>query len=115
MNEENVYGKMTDSEKQVAEYLDKLDISWKFEYPVFLNDEKERPRLWTPDFYLPDLNIYVEVCGSKNFDYEYRKHRYFENKIDVIYLHLYKDKIEWQDHFKERLPRLNKMMDLAFK
>jgi len=63
------------------------------------------------------------VCGSKNFDYEYRKHRYLENKIDVIYLHLYKDKIEWQDHFKERpmvfvkerLPRLNKMMDLAFK
>ena len=50
MNEENVYGKMTNFEKQVAEYLDKLNISWKFEYPVFLNDEKERPRLWTPDF-----------------------------------------------------------------
>jgi hypothetical protein len=55
MNEENVYGKMTNFEKQVAEYLDKLNISWKFEYPVFLNDEKERPRLWTPDFYLPDF------------------------------------------------------------
>ena len=122
MNEENIYGKMTGFEKQVAEYLDKLDISWKFEYPVFLNDEKERPRLWTPDFYLLDLNIYVEVCGSRNFDYEYRKRRYYENKIDVIYLHLYKDEAEWQDHFKERLmvfvkerlPRLNKMMDLAF-
>ncbi len=50
MNEENVYGKMTNFEKQVAEYLDKLNISWKFEYPVFLNDEKERQRLWTPDF-----------------------------------------------------------------
>ena len=96
-----------------------LHFNWWWDF----YKRKERPRLWTPDFYLPDLNIYVEVCGSKNFDYEYRKHSYFENKIDVIYLHLYKDKIEWQDHFKERLmvfvkerlPRLNKMMDLAFK
>lgn len=123
MQEEMIYSDMTDFERQVSEYLDKLNIKWNFEYPVFLKDERNRPRLWTPDFFLPELNVYVEVCGSENFDYEYRKRRYYENNIDVIYLHLYRDSKEWQNHFKERLiictkdrlALLNRMMDLAFK
>ena len=121
MQQKQEYNKMSSAEKLVAKYLDELGIKRRFEYPVFLKDERNRPRLWTPDFYLPDLNIYVEVCGSKDFSYEYRKRRYYENKIDVIYLHLYRDKEDWQSHFrkqlmvfiKERLTRLNKMMDLV--
>jgi hypothetical protein len=39
---------MTVSEKQVADYLKELQLWWQYESPVFLKDEKERPRVWTP-------------------------------------------------------------------
>ena len=54
--------------RDVAGYLDELGISYEFEYPVFVKDERGRPRLWTPDFYLIDIKIYIEVYESDSFD-----------------------------------------------
>jgi hypothetical protein len=34
--------------------------------------------------------LYIEVCGSKEFDYEYRKEIYEKNGIPVVFLHYYK-------------------------
>jgi len=115
------HSKMTDKERQVDAFLKELGIEPVFEYPVFLRDEKGRPRLWTPDFYLPDLNVYVEVCGSKSFDYDYRRERYRDNNIDVVFLHLYREEAKWQEHFKKqlavfvkkRLSTLKQMMEVA--
>jgi len=53
----SVYGGMTTCESEVAEYLKKLKLYWKFEFPIFVYDEKNRPRVWTPDFYLPKLRF----------------------------------------------------------
>lgn len=69
----SIYEKMTDPEREVADYLQNRDLWWVYEFPVFVYDEKKRPRVWTPDFYIPKLGLYIEVCGSKEFDYEYRK------------------------------------------
>jgi hypothetical protein len=41
---------MTHSEKKVAEMLKNMGIRWTFEQPVFIWDENNRPRVWTPDF-----------------------------------------------------------------
>ena len=97
------WSKMTDPEREIAEYLDKLSISYKYEYPVFVKDERGRPRLWTPDFYLADIKIYIEVYESESFDCEYRKKIYEENKIDVIFLPLFKKDLMWKEHFLEQL------------
>ena len=59
---------MTKAEKDVSEHLNKLKIPWIYQHPIFVYDEKNRPRVWTPDFYLPELKIHIEVCGSQNFD-----------------------------------------------
>ena len=87
---------MRNSERQVAEFLDDLGLEWIFESAVYLHDECLRPRLWTPDFYIPKLRLYIEVCGSQNFNYEYRKKICHDNNISVIYLHFYKKQIRWQ-------------------
>ena len=76
--EETVYSRMTTAEREIADYLKEISLYWKFEYPIFVFDERDRPRLWTPDFYLPELGIYIEVCGSEDFDYDYRQKIYFE-------------------------------------
>ena len=97
------WSKMTPAERDVAGYLDELGISYEFEYPVFVKDERGRPRLWTPDFYLIDIKIYIEVYESESFDLEYNKKMYAENKIDIIFLPLFKKDLMWKEHFLELL------------
>ena len=69
----SIYHHMTPAEKQVANLLKQYGILWHYERPVFVWDEQKRPRVWRPDFYLKSFGIYIEVCGSAQFDYEYRR------------------------------------------
>ena len=109
---------MTRSEKEVAELLKDLGIKWSYEHPVFVWDENKRPRVWAPDFFLMQFGIYVEVCGSKNFDYDYRRKIYDTNGHKVIFLHLYKESKKWKHHLfrylqlftNNRHNRLNKIL-----
>jgi len=100
---DSVYADMEDSEKQVANYLRELDLWWIYEFPVFVYDEKKRPRVWTPDFYIPKLGMYVEVCGSEDFNYEYREEIYRKNGYYVIFVHLYKEKKKWKNYLVKRI------------
>ena len=97
---------MTKAEKEVAELLKDLGIKWSYEQPVFVWDENNRPRVWAPDFHLIPFGIYIEVCGSKNFDYEYRRKILDKNGYQVIFLHLYEEKDKWMFHFKKYLERI---------
>ena len=89
---------MTRSEKEVADLLKELGIRWSYERPVFVWDENKRPRVWAPDFYLIPFGIYIEVCGSEKFDYDYRRRIFDRNGYRVIFLHLYKDSKKWKHH-----------------
>jgi hypothetical protein len=107
---DSVYADMEDSEKLVAQYLRELDIWWVYESPVFVYDEKERPRVWTPDFYLPKLGIYIEVCGRENAkSYEYRKLIYRKNDVYVVFVHLYKEEKKWKDYLVKRISEIEEL------
>ena len=97
---------MTDAEREVAELLKDMGIKWIYEHPIFIWDENKRPRVWTPDFYLIQFGVYVEVCGAKDFDYNYRRKVYEENGYKVIFLHLYKETEKWKNHFLNYLKRI---------
>jgi hypothetical protein len=103
MQNESIYDRMTHAEKEVANVLKELGIQWSFEQPVFIWDEHKRPRVWTPDFYLSSFGIYIEVCGSQKFDYEYRRKLFTCNGYQVIFLHLYKERHKWKNHLYEYL------------
>jgi hypothetical protein len=98
---------MTNAEREVAELLKDLGIRWSYEHPVFVWDENKRPRVWAPDFYLIHFGIYVEVCGSKDFDYDYRRKIFKINGYHVIFLHLYKDSYKWKKHFYKYIKKIN--------
>jgi len=102
---ESVYTDMKDSEKQVADCLKTLNLWWIYEFPVFVYDEKKRPRVWTPDFYIPKLGIYIEVCGSKKFShsYKYREKIYRDNCYHVIFVHFYKRREKWENYLVKRI------------
>jgi hypothetical protein len=99
------YTDMEESEKLVAHYLRELNLWWIYESPVFVYDEKERPRVWTPDFYLPKLGMYIEVCGcSENAkSYEYREQIYRKNDVYVVFVHLYKEEKKWKNFLVKRI------------
>ena len=98
MQKESIYEKMTNAEKEVAALLKDLGIKWSYEQPVFVWDENKKPRVWAPDFYLIQFGIYIEVCGSSNFNYDYRRKIFDKNGYRVIFLHLYKDIDQRKSH-----------------
>jgi len=98
MKNQSIYDKMTDAEKEVASVLKEFGIQWSYEQPVFVWDKDKRPRVWAPDFYLIPFGIYVEVCGSEEFDYDYRRNIFDNNGYRVIFLHLYKNRDRWKSH-----------------
>lgn len=108
MEEKTTYGSMSKAEKEVSEYLRKINIYWLFEHPIFLVDERERPRVWTPDFYLPELGIYIEVCGADRDCYSYRNEIYRKNRIPIIFIHQFKDENDWQEHLRKKIAEINK-------
>ena len=93
---------MTESERQVAAYLDELQLSWRYESPVFVYDDKERPRVWTPDFYLQKLGMYIEVWSSEERSPEYREKIYRKNGYHVIFVHSYKEE-RWRSFLVKRI------------
>lgn len=99
----NEYPNMMRSEKQVAEFLSELNLPWIFELPVFVYDNRKRPRVWTPDFFIPKLGIYIEVCGSKTFNYDYREKICRNNGVNVIFLHFYKKESYWRKFLFKRI------------
>lgn len=94
---------MTEPEKQVASFLGELGLWYKYEFPVFLYDDENRPRVWTPDFFLPKLGLYVEVCGSGDIDYSYREKIFDKNGMYIIFVHYYKEEKVWKRFLVERL------------
>ena len=75
-----------------------MGIKWSYEHPVFVWEENKRPRACAPDFFLIQFGIYNEVCGSSNFDYEYRRKIFDNNCYRVIFLHFYKETNKWKHH-----------------
>lgn len=85
------FNDMTLAERRVAGFINSLGLGWIYEQPVFVSDTNGRPRLWTPDFYLPRLGLYVEVIGRPGVDYPYRREVYFLNHIPVIFVQVADD------------------------
>lgn len=108
-----IYDKMTDTENEVAHYLRERNIRWVFQFPVFVCDEEERPRLFSPDFYIPKLGLFIEVCGSEKFErkYERTKKIYEKNKITVVFLHYYKHPKEWKSYLAKRIAEIEQQRE----
>ena len=99
----SVYEGMTNAEKKVADCLQDLRLWWWYEFPVFVYDEKDRPRVWTPDFYIPKLGMFIEVCGTKLKDYDYREKIFKKNGYHIVFLHLYKKENKWEQYLIQKI------------
>lgn len=68
---------VTDSERECAELLDFYGIPWEYEPVMFVLETDEAGRVsegFRPDFYLPELNLFLEVTTMKQ-ELVTKKHR----------------------------------------
>ncbi|MCW2956219.1 MAG: hypothetical protein JWO69_1088 [Thermoleophilia bacterium] len=59
---------VNDSERECAELLDFYDIAWEYEPVMFVLETDPDGRVseaFRPDFYLPELNLFLEVTTMK--------------------------------------------------
>ena len=56
------------AELECAKVLDYYDVPWEYEPRTFVLEEDENGRVtkaFTPDFYLPEQDLYVEITAMK--------------------------------------------------
>jgi hypothetical protein len=86
---------MHPSEAEFAHVLDFYNIPWEYEPHTFSlqwDDEGKVTEAFTPDFYLPDFNLYVELTTQrqklvwkKNKKIRLLKELYPEVNVKIIY------------------------------
>lgn len=57
-----------ESEEMFADVLDELELEWEYEPTVFIIKEKNGiiKKAFKPDFYIPELDLYVEISTCTN-------------------------------------------------
>jgi hypoxanthine phosphoribosyltransferase len=74
-----------ESEAALARLFDFYRIIWEYEprsFPIIFNERGQAVAFFTPDFYLPEHDVYIEVTSAKP-EHNTRKNR----KIRLLRLH----------------------------
>ena len=84
-----------DAERECAKVLDFYRVPWDYEPRTFVLDQDEKGRVveaFTPDFYLPEQELYVEITAMKqslvtrkNRKLRKLRERYPDVKIKLFY------------------------------
>lgn len=69
----------------IAKYLDLLNIRWIRPSPLQWIDEKNKLRLYYPDFYLSDYNLYLDPKNPYCMKLDAIKMEYFKDKMKLIF------------------------------
>lgn len=98
------------TEQRFASLLDSYGIEWEHEphrFPIAFDDEGNPTEFFTPDFYLPETDEYIEItvlkqalCTRKNRKLRLMKALYPETRCRIIYRHDYESlalKYGWKD------------------
>ena len=99
----SIYDDLPRSKKQLADFLNEMGLRWVHQFPVVVYDKQKILQVYSPDFYIPKLRMFIECCGSQDFDYEYRGDIYDINGIRVIFVHVDKDETKWKRYLFNRI------------
>jgi hypothetical protein len=81
----------TPTEEGQARQLDALGIRWEYEpdeFPLEYHPDGSIKSAFRPDFYLPDLDRYVEVTGQTKLTKKNRKMRLMAELYPHVEVHL---------------------------
>ncbi|HWH79972.1 MAG TPA: hypothetical protein VNT76_21470 [Candidatus Binatus sp.] len=64
------------AEQRIAEYFDKIGLRYEYERELKAGIWIFTEKVSSPDFYLPDYDVYVEYWGMLNVDSNYDRSKY---------------------------------------
>ena len=97
-------------ERKIAYFLSDNLIDYRYEPGTLVNTTRKRPRIWYPDFYLPEFKSYIEYFGVQN-DPSYAKGIKFKESVyrrmgmDVTAMYPWMFKENWQGYLMRELKR----------
>jgi len=97
-------------ERRIAEILDASGIRYDYERPLLVLD-RGQPRIWYPDFYLPELAVYLEYFGivaDEGYDRRtrHKKAVYEAMELDVIAIYPATFRTDWRGYIVDSLEKI---------
>lgn len=95
-------------EQKIACFLERNSIGYQYEAPVLVQDERQKSRIWYPDFYLNEFKTYLEyfgLAGDRHYDkgIKTKLSVYKSSGIDVIPFYPWMFKENWNGYLMQRL------------
>ncbi|KXB06971.1 hypothetical protein AKJ51_02400 [candidate division MSBL1 archaeon SCGC-AAA382A20] len=99
-------------ERKIADFLTDTGLSFRYEAPLLVED-KGKPKIWYPDFKLPDYHMVIEYFGIRG-DPGYRRMKdrkrkvYKANNIPAFLITPEDFERGWEDNLLEKIGGLLK-------
>ena len=98
----------SEGERRIASFLESNLIRYQYEPGVLVNSQYEKPRIWYPDFHLPEFGTYIEyygLAGRQNYDSGIKKKEavYSKMGLDVILVYPWTFAENWQGYIMDEL------------
>ena len=100
----------SEGERRIAYFLDSNTIKYRYEPGILVNSIDHRPRIWYPDFYLPEFGTYIEyygLAGQKNYDLGIKTKEtvYSKMGMEVVPVYPWMFAENWQGYIMKELKR----------
>lgn len=113
-NLENVIGESerpkfkSEGERRIAYFLDNNAIMYQYEPGVLINSFYGKPRIWYPDFHLPEFKTYIEyfgLAGNPEYDkgIKTKEAMYSKAGLDMIPVYPWMFAENWQGYIMKEL------------
>ena len=100
----------SEGERRIAYFLDDNKIRYQYEPGVLVNTTYDKPRIWYPDFHLPEFASYIEyfgLVGKQNYDdgIKTKLSTYNRMGMDVIPVYPWTFGEDWQKYIMNELDK----------
>jgi hypothetical protein len=100
----------SEGERRIAYFLDDNMIRYQYEPGVLVNTTYDKPRIWYPDFHLPEFASYIEyfgLVGKQNYDdgIKTKLSTYNRMGMDVIPVYPWTFGENWQKYIMNELDK----------
>jgi len=100
----------SEGERKIAYFLENNSIRYQYEPGVLVNSLEGKPRIWYPDFYLPEFGTYIEyfgLVGRQDYDKGIKRKgsTYSKMGLSVIAVYPWTFAENWEGYIMKELER----------
>jgi len=100
----------SEGESKIARFLEENSIKYHYEPGLLIYYPRDKPRIWYPDFYLPEFGTYIEyfgLSGKQQYDQGIRVKESIYSKmgLSVIPVYPWTFAENWEGYIMNELKR----------